>query len=77
MSAAPGLCAACTNARTVESRRGSRFWLCALHSTDPRFPKYPGLPVLSCAGFRPRTLDTTHPVTDPVAESDTSNGGSR
>jgi hypothetical protein len=30
----------------------SLFVRCALAETDPRFPRYPGLPVLDCAGFR-------------------------
>lgn len=46
-----GLCAACTNARTVVSGRGSAFWMCELAATDPRFRKYPPLPVVECAGF--------------------------
>jgi hypothetical protein len=35
----------------VESSRGSRFWLCGRSADDPRFAKYPRLPVLQCAGF--------------------------
>lgn len=53
MNAAVGLCAACVNARVVENRRGSRFWLCEVSRTDPAFPRYPRLPVLRCAGFAP------------------------
>lgn len=49
----PGLCASCVNVRVIESRRGSRFFLCELSKTDPRFPKYPPLPVLRCAGYAP------------------------
>ncbi len=48
---AAGLCADCVHARRLESARGSVFILCKLSHTDPRFPKYPGLPVLSCEGF--------------------------
>ena len=48
-----GLCARCTNARPIESARGSVFWLCRLGETDPRFPKYPRLPVLRCDGYMP------------------------
>ena len=29
----------------------SVFWRCALSEVDPRFPKYPRLPVLECAGY--------------------------
>jgi hypothetical protein len=46
-----GLCGDCTHARRIESARGSVFILCQLSSTDPRFPKYPRLPVLSCPGY--------------------------
>jgi hypothetical protein len=49
----PGLCAACAHVRRVDTRRGSRFHLCTLAGVDPRFPRYPRLPVLRCAGFRP------------------------
>lgn len=45
-----GLCARCVHARVIESDRGSRFLLCALSRTDPRFRKYPTLPVTLCAG---------------------------
>jgi hypothetical protein len=46
-----GLCATCKHARLIVSDRGSVFYLCQLSKTDPRFPKYPRLPVLACAGF--------------------------
>ncbi len=49
----PGLCGACLNVKTVETRRGSRFYLCTLAERDPRFPRYPPLPVLRCRGFVP------------------------
>jgi hypothetical protein len=49
-----GLCAGCRNARVVENRRGSRFWMCELSRAEPRFPKYPILPVVACPGFEPR-----------------------
>jgi hypothetical protein len=47
----PGLCAACAHVRPVTSAKGSAFWRCALSDTDPRFPKYPRVPVLACAGY--------------------------
>jgi hypothetical protein len=46
-----GLCSDCLQARRVESARGSVFILCNLSLTDPRFPKYPRLPILSCVGY--------------------------
>jgi hypothetical protein len=50
--ATAGLCASCTHARRIASPRGSVFILCELSVTDPRFPKYPRLPVLSCGGYK-------------------------
>jgi hypothetical protein len=47
-----GLCADCTHAQQFKSSKGSTFLLCGLSKTDPRFPKYPRLPVLACAGYR-------------------------
>jgi len=49
---AASLCANCVHARRIESGRGSVFILCELSHTDPRFPKYPRLPVLSCEGYK-------------------------
>ena len=46
-----GLCSDCLHARRIESPRGSVFFLCELSVTDPRFPKYPRLPVLTCSGY--------------------------
>jgi hypothetical protein len=40
--------------KLIRNTRGSSFSLCELAKTDPRFPKYPRLPVLQCAGFAPR-----------------------
>lgn len=55
-----GLCSACVHARTVPGARGSRFWLCELSRSDPRYRRYPPLPVLTCAGFEeaPPTLSS-------------------
>jgi hypothetical protein len=46
-----GLCEHCVHSKRIESARGSVFRLCLLHEQDPRFAKYPRLPVLRCAGF--------------------------
>ncbi len=48
-----GLCATCVHARVITSNRGSRFLLCRVSAIDPRFPKYPSLPVRECAAYRP------------------------
>jgi hypothetical protein len=46
-----GLCADCEHARRIESSRGSTFFLCSRADVDPRFSKYPQLPVQSCPGY--------------------------
>jgi hypothetical protein len=46
-----GLCARCQHLKVIQSERGSRFVMCLLSRTNPAFPKYPPLPVLSCAGY--------------------------
>ena len=48
-----GLCATCAFARAIASARGSVFVLCGRSATDPRFRKYPPLPVVRCAGYEP------------------------
>lgn len=48
-----GLCLRCQYRRVIVSDRGSRFYFCERSKTDPRFPKYPPLPVLACAGYEP------------------------
>jgi len=47
----PGLCATCEHLRLAASKR-SVFVRCGLADSDPRFPKYPPLPVVACAGYR-------------------------
>ena len=46
-----GLCSDCRCMRQILSDRGSTFYLCERSATDPKFPKYPRLPVLQCAGY--------------------------
>ena len=50
---APGLCDSCRHQQLVPNTRGSVFSLCERSRTDPAFPRYPRLPVLSCPGFEP------------------------
>jgi hypothetical protein len=52
-----GLCPTCVFARVVESARGGRFTLCRRSETDARFPRYPALPVLECAGYEKAAPD--------------------
>ncbi len=49
-----GLCNACAHQRLVPNTRGSTFSLCERSKTDPRFPKYPRIPVAACPGFERR-----------------------
>jgi len=51
---AAGLCDRCVHQRVVANTRGSSFSLCERHRTDPRFAKYPRLPVGECSGFESR-----------------------
>jgi hypothetical protein len=52
-----GLCARCAHALVIRNDRGSRFYLCRLAASDPRFAKYPSLPVRRCSGFVPSPED--------------------
>lgn len=54
-----GLCGSCRNARLVRSDRGFIFYQCKLAVIDPRFPKYPLLPVVSCPGYKEDGVDAT------------------
>lgn len=46
-----GLCATCAHVKVINNQRGSTFYLCRLAEVDPRFARYPRLPVLRCAGY--------------------------
>jgi len=46
----PGLCSGCRHGRRVPGAR-SIFWLCERWRSDPRFDRYPRLPVLTCPGY--------------------------
>ncbi|HMB52233.1 MAG TPA: hypothetical protein VKU40_02880 [Thermoanaerobaculia bacterium] len=52
LSAPPGLCASCRHLELVGSKR-SVFVLCGRAADDPRFLRYPPLPVAACAGYEP------------------------
>jgi hypothetical protein len=49
--AAFGLCDTCRHQRLVRTGRGSVFTMCLKSREDPRFPKYPPVPVTACAGY--------------------------
>ena len=67
MSAVPaGLCESCAHSRVVQTGR-STFYLCERSREDPRYPRYPALPVMQCPGYEtkvefpesePRTMDS-------------------
>ncbi len=48
-----GLCCGCRLASAQTSARGSAFWRCRLSEANPKFMRYPPLPVLACEGFEP------------------------
>jgi len=50
-AAKAGLCASCNHMQMNKSDRGSVFYFCMLSASDARFPKYPQLPVVTCAGY--------------------------
>ena len=52
--------------KVVETRKGSRFYLCTLSDVDPRFPKYPRIPVVRCLGYVP--ADATAAVGQPASD---------
>ena len=59
-----GLCRRCIHSRLVPTPRAT-YWRCALAETDPRFVRYPRLPVLQCAGFTPAPETQHGPDEDP------------
>lgn len=47
-----GLCARCEHLRLLASK-SSVFVRCGRAEEDPRFTRYPGLPVHACPGYQP------------------------
>ncbi len=45
------LCEDCAHVRAVRSAKGATFLMCRRAAEDPRYPRYPPQPVISCAGF--------------------------
>lgn len=56
-----GLCDSCALQRIVRTGRGSEFSMCLRHKDDPRYPKYPRIPVAACPGFTPREPQSSPP----------------
>jgi len=46
-----GLCLTCRWVRASTNRRDSTFYRCGRAEADPRFTRYPPLPVRSCPGY--------------------------
>jgi uncharacterized protein YciI len=53
---AVGQCFTCRWMRSTTTRRGSTFFRCARAETDPRFVRYPALPVRDCPGYEDAML---------------------
>jgi len=51
LTASPGLCGDCSHLELLAGER-SVFVRCGLARSDARFPRYPPLPVVVCAGYR-------------------------
>jgi hypothetical protein len=60
-TARAGLCATCAHAAVIVSDRGSRFYRCERSKTDPRFRRYPPLPVTVCIGYDERACTPSSP----------------
>ena len=46
-----GLCDSCVHQKVIRNTRGGSFSMCERSKTDPRYPKYPRLPVEKCPGY--------------------------
>ncbi|MGE0785005.1 MAG: hypothetical protein AB7S26_04895 [Sandaracinaceae bacterium] len=47
----PGLCGECAHVHRVETTRGTVYYRCTRADEDPRYAKYPNLPVRACRGY--------------------------
>ena len=46
-----GLCDSCRHQKLIRTGRGSEFSMCLRSKDDGRYPKYPRVPVVRCAGY--------------------------
>ncbi|HEX8855015.1 MAG TPA: hypothetical protein VF752_05390 [Thermoleophilaceae bacterium] len=53
-----GLCDSCVHQRLIRTGRGSEFSMCERSKSDPRFPKYPRVPVERCPGYERRPTES-------------------
>jgi len=52
MNITAGLCESCRHSECIRHPRGGQdYWRCLLAEIDPRFPRYPRLPVHECEGY--------------------------
>jgi len=58
--------------REIISGKGSRFLLCEVSQTDPRFKKYPPQPIVRCLGYAMRDTPQSANVT-PASDTDAVN----
>lgn len=61
----PGLCATCLHMREIRSDRGSVFTQCGRSFREPKYDKYPRLPVLACPGFEIAQKPMSQTPVDP------------
>ena len=50
-----GLCDSCLHQKLVRTGRGSEFSMCLRSKDDPRYDKYPRVPVGACPGHERRS----------------------
>jgi hypothetical protein len=68
-----GLCTTCRFVRLVPSLRNAIYYRCGRSDEDPAYPRFPRLPVVSCAGYQQRPTDAiggTPHEDDASADSD-------
>lgn len=51
LGADPGLCGGCAHANLTVTKRDTAYLRCLRAESDPRFLRYPRLPVGRCPGF--------------------------
>jgi hypothetical protein len=50
-SAIVGLCSDCAHAKKLKTKIDATIYLCGRAAADSRFPKFPRLPIMACAGY--------------------------
>ena len=45
-----GLCETCRHVKKLSNAKGSTFYMCQRAETDPKYTRYPRLPVQKCEG---------------------------